>query len=85
MGIVMNLLTLPVSGPFRGMMWIVQKLADQAESVMYDEGAVRAQLLELELHYDLQEISEEEYLAAEDALLAQLKVIREHNAAKNAA
>ena len=83
MGLVTNLLTLPVSGPFRGVMWIVQKLAEQAEHTMYDEGAVRAQLLELELRYDLKEIDEDEYLAAEEELLAQLKAVREHNAAVN--
>ena len=81
MGLVMNLLTLPVSGPFRGAMWIVQKLAEQAEHTMYDEGAVRAQLMELELRYDLKEINEDEYLAAEEELLAQLKAVREHHAA----
>ena len=83
MGLVTNLLTLPVSGPFRGVMWIVQKLAEQAEHTMYDEGAVRAQLLELELRYDLKEIDEDEYLAAEEELLTQLKAVREHNAAVN--
>ena len=81
MGLLMNLLTLPVTGPFRGAIWIVQKLAEQAEHEVYDEGAVRAQLMELELRYDLKEIDEEEYLAAEEELLAQLKAIREHHAA----
>lgn len=83
MSLITTLLTLPVSGPFRGVMWIVQKLAEQAEHTMYDEGAVRAQLLELELRYDLKEIDEDEYLAAEEELLAQLKAVREHNAAVN--
>ena len=81
MGLLMNLLTLPVTGPFRGAMWIVKTLAERAEHEMYDEGAVRAQLMELELRYDLKEINEEEYLAAEDELLVQLKAIREHHAA----
>lgn len=81
MGILMNLLTLPVTGPFRGAIWILKTLAERAEHEMYDEGAVRAQLMELELRYDLKEINEEEYLAAEEILLAQLKVIREHHAA----
>ena len=81
MSLLVDLLTLPVTGPFRGLMWIVKTLAERAEHEMYDEGAVRGQLLELELRYDLNEIDEEEYLAAEEKLLAQLKVIREHHAA----
>ena len=80
MGLLMNVLTLPVAGPFRGAMWILKTLVERAEDEMYDEGAVRAQLMELELRYDLEEISEEEYLAAEEILLAQLGVIREHQA-----
>jgi len=81
MGLLTSLLTLPVTGPFRGAMWIVKMLAERAELEMYDEGAVRAQLMELELRYDLKEIDEQEYLAAEEELLAQLKAIREHYAA----
>jgi len=81
MGLVMNLLTLPVTGPFRGAMWILKMMAERAEHDMYDEGAVRAQLMELELRYELKEINEEEYLAAEEELLAELKAVREHHAA----
>ena len=81
MGFLSSLLTLPVSGPFRGAVWIARKLAEQAEHEMYDEGAVRAQLQELELRFDLKEIDEEEYLAAEEGLLARLRMIREHHAA----
>jgi hypothetical protein len=77
----MKLLTLPVAGPIQGVIWIAEKVAEQADRVLYDEEAVRGQLMELELRYDLGEISEEEYLAAEEALLARLKVIRERQAA----
>jgi hypothetical protein len=78
----MKLLTLPVAGPIQGVIWIAEKVAEQADRVLYDEEAVRGQLMELELRYDLGEISEEEYLAAEEALLARLKVIRERQAAE---
>jgi hypothetical protein len=82
MGFLTKLLTLPVAGPIQGVIWIGEKVAEQADRVLYDEEAVRGQLMELELRYDLGEISEDEYLAAEEALLARLKVIRERQAAR---
>jgi hypothetical protein len=82
MGILVNLLTLPVSGPIQGVIWIAEKVNEQVERELYDEGAVRGQLMELELRFDLGEISEEEYLEAEEALLERLRVIRERQAAQ---
>lgn len=77
MGILGKLLTLPVSGPIKGVLWIGEKVAEQVDRELYDEDKVRGQLMELELRYDMGEISEEEYLAAEDELLDRLKIIRE--------
>lgn len=83
MGFLTKLLTLPVMGPIKGVTWIAEKVAEQAEKELYDEGKVRGQLMELELRYDLGEISEEEYLAAEETLLERLRVIRERQAANS--
>jgi len=83
MGLLTDLLTFPVLGPIKGVIWIAEKVAEQAEKELYDEGAVRGQLMELELRYDLGEISEEEYLEAEEALLERLRVIRERQAAEH--
>jgi hypothetical protein len=80
-GFLFKLLTLPVTGPFQGVIWIAEKLVEQVDKELYDEDKVRGQLMELELHFDMGEIGEEEYLAAEDVLLARLKVIRERQAA----
>ncbi len=85
MGFLMDLLTLPLTGPLKGMVWIAEKVNEQAEKELYGEDALRGKLTELELRYDLGEISEEEYLAAEEALLARLKIIRERQAAERAA
>jgi gas vesicle protein GvpG len=82
MGILMKMLTLPVMGPINATVWIAEKLTEQAEQETYDEGAVRAQLMELELHFDLGEISEDAYLAAEEVLLDRLRIIREYQATK---
>ena len=80
MGFLIDLLTFPVLGPIKGVIWIAEKVAEQAEKELYDEDAVRGQLMELELRYDLGEISEEEYLEAEEALLERLRIIRERQA-----
>ena len=55
---------------------------EHAEAEIYDEGAVRGKLMELEMRFDLGEISEAEYLEAEEFLLSRLKQIREYKAAR---
>ncbi len=82
MGFLTNLLTFPVMGPIKGVMWIAEKVDEQVEKELYDGDKVRGQLMELELRLDLGEISEEEYLEAEEVLLERLRVIRERQASK---
>ncbi|MBU0510587.1 MAG: gas vesicle protein GvpG [Chloroflexi bacterium] len=72
-----KLLTLPVMGPIKGLVWIAEKVTEQAEREFYDKEAVHGKLMELELYYDLGEISEEEYMEAEEVLLERLRIIRE--------
>lgn len=82
MGFLTNLLTFPVTGPIKGVIWIAEKVNEQVEKELYDEDRVRGQLMELELRFDLGEISEEEYLEAEEVLLERLRVIRERQASR---
>jgi hypothetical protein len=82
MGILSKILLLPVTGPLDGTLWVADKLLEQAEAEIYDDGKVRAQLVELELRLDLGEIDEDAYLAAEELLLARLREIREYKAAR---
>lgn len=82
MGILLKLLALPVTGPLKGLMWIAEKIKDQAEGEIYNEDNVRGQLMELELKLDLGEITEDAYMAAEDELMARLREIREYKAAQ---
>ena len=82
MGFLTNLLTFPVMGPIKGVVWIAEKVNEQVEKELYDEDAVRGKLMELELRYDLEEISEEEYLEAEEVLLERIRIIRERQASK---
>ena len=78
---LLKVVTFPVSLPLDGLLWVAERIKDQAEAEYYDEGAVRGRLLELELKLDLGEITEEEYQAAEDELIGLLNEIRERRAA----
>ena len=77
---LLKVVTFPVSLPLEGLLWVAERIKDQAEAEYYDEGAVRGRLLELELKLDLGEITEEEYQAAEDQLMDLLNEIRARHA-----
>jgi hypothetical protein len=81
-GWLIDLLTFPLMGPVKGVVWIAEKLAEQADKELYSEEAVRGKLVELELRYDLGEISEEEYLEGEESLLRLLRAARERQEAE---
>ena len=81
MGGLLKVVTFPVSIPLDGLLWVANRIKEQAEAVYYDEGAVRARLLELELKLDMGEITEEDYQAAEDELIDLLNDIRERREA----
>jgi hypothetical protein len=78
---LLDVLTFPVTGPINFVTWLAEKIAEQMDNEFYSEEAIRRQLLDLELKFDLGEISEDEYMAAEDVLLALMKQVRELKAA----
>jgi gas vesicle protein GvpG len=71
MGLITGLLTLPLA-PVRGTVWVAERVLEQAESDYYDEGAIRAQLLDIDAAREAGSISEEEALQAEDALVERM-------------
>jgi hypothetical protein len=68
-----KILTLPVAGPIGMSMWLLRTIAERAEAELYDEGRIRKELASLEMRYDLAEITEEEYQAAEEELMERLR------------
>mgnify|MGYP001798348370 CR=1 FL=1 len=76
MGLVARLVTLPVSAPIRGSLWLARKVHEAAAQEFYDPGAIRAKLARLEAQLLAGEISEDAYDAAELALLERLKEVR---------
>jgi hypothetical protein len=70
MGLITGLLTLPLA-PVRGTIWIAEKLRDQAERELDADDQLRRRLDELQVAYELGELSDEEYEQAEQDLLEQ--------------
>jgi hypothetical protein len=75
MGLITGLLTLPLA-PVRGTVWIAERILEQAEAELNDEGAIRAQLLEIQAAREAGEIDEEEAARREDVLLERLIAAR---------
>jgi hypothetical protein len=72
MGLISGLLTLPLA-PVRGVAWVAEKVAEEAELELYDENRILRELAELEMARDLGEISEEQLDQAVDELLERLE------------
>jgi hypothetical protein len=81
MGLLTRLLTLPVSGP----LWVVGQIAAEAERRLYDEDAIRAHLVQLEIAFEDGHITEAELEEAEDILLDRLREARARRHAASAA
>ncbi len=78
-----DILSFPVSGPARLSLWILRTIAERADAELYDENNIRRELGELELRQDMGEISEEDFLRAEDALMERLRESRRRVEANN--
>jgi hypothetical protein len=73
MGLFTGLITLPLA-PVRGVMWVAERVVEEAERELYDEGNIRRQLLQLELDHEDGKLSDEERNAQEEVLLQRLAV-----------
>lgn len=80
MGFFTGLLTLPLA-PVRGVVWVVEQVAEEADHQLYDEGNIRRELLQLELDHDDGKIDDAERLAREDELFERLEIAHARSAA----
>ena len=71
-------------GPVKLVTWLAEKLQESAEQEVTDESAIREQLLELQMRYELDEITEEEYTEREARLMAKMEAIRKYKEEKEA-
>jgi hypothetical protein len=75
MGLITGILTLPLA-PVRGVAWVAEKVAEQAELELYDEHRILSELNEIETAHDRGEVDDERFEAAVNQLLERLQVGR---------
>jgi hypothetical protein len=83
MGLITGLLTLPIA-PVRGVVWLTEKIAEEAERELYDEGRIVRELADLDAAREAGEISEEQYDLHVEELLARLEIGRQLELEKGA-
>lgn len=71
MGLLTGLVTLPLA-PVRGVVWLAERVREQAEQELYDPAAIQRQLEEVEEARQAGAISEEESARLEEQLLSRL-------------
>ena len=76
MGLLTGILTLPLA-PVRGVAWVAEKVAEQAELELYDENRIMAELADLERAKNAGELDEEQFNQYVDALLERLEMGRQ--------
>jgi Gas vesicle protein G len=67
MGLITALLTLPLA-PVRGVAWIGEQIAEEADRQLDPEARMRRQLADLELAHDLGELGDEEFARREEEI-----------------
>ena len=68
--------------PLNGIIWLGKKINEVAEREFSDEGLIKERLMELQLKFELDKISEKEYNKQEAELLARLDAIRKEKEEK---
>jgi len=76
MGLITGLLTLPLA-PVRGVAWVAEQVADEAERELYDEQRIMRELAELEASRDEGLIGQEAFERGVDELLWRLELGRQ--------
>ena len=77
MGAIATLLLMPVMAPVWGFRFVLERLGDEADAVMHDEGRAFAELIDLSMRRSAGRISDAEYAEQEAAVLERLSSIRE--------
>ncbi|HZI20373.1 MAG TPA: gas vesicle protein GvpG [Pyrinomonadaceae bacterium] len=63
--------------PVNGFKFILRQIQQIADKELNDESVIKEQLLELQVRLELEEVSEEEYAAAERELFARLRAVKQ--------
>lgn len=63
-------------GPVKLLAWTANQILEVAENELYDSQAIQQALVRLNEDYDRGLVTDEEFMAAEDALMERLEVAR---------
>ena len=77
MGLISGLLLLPITGPVWGFRLFLERLRDEGEAVLRDEGRAFAELIDLSMRHSSGQLSDAEFAEQEVELLERLSSIRE--------
>lgn len=67
-----------ILAPIKIPIWVSKKLTESAEKDITDDSRIHEDLLELQMRYELGEISDEEYDKQETRLMEKLEEIRKY-------
>ena len=73
MGLLTGLVTLPLA-PVRGVAWVAEQVAEEADRQLYDEANIRRDMLQLELDYEDGKIDMQERERYEEYLMERLAI-----------
>src|SRR5689334_7678085 len=76
MGLLGKLLFFPISGPVAGIRWSLGKVQSVVEEELTDDAPVKQALMELQMQLELGDITDDEYVEREAALMARLREVR---------
>lgn len=76
MGLLSDLLLFPITGPVRGLTFILEQFQDELEQESQGEGRLSDELMDLTLRYESGELSDDQFQAAEAELIERLNTIR---------
>jgi len=76
MGLLSTILTFPVSGPVAGIKWSLRQVQRVVDEELTDDAPIKEALMELQMRLEVGEVTDDEYVAEESRLMAQLREVR---------
>ena len=77
MGLLSNILLFPITGPVAGIRWSLRKVAQVVDEELTDDGAIKQEMMELQMQLELGDIDDAEYARREAELMVRWREVRE--------
>jgi hypothetical protein len=75
-GLISNILFFPITGPVAGIKWSLNQVVQVAQEELTDDAPVKQELMELQMKLELGDITDDEYVEREAALMVRLREVR---------